>query len=81
MIDHQQAEYAVAGVRALVGADGGDVVVAETDDDSVRLTLVLDTAECAECVMPRQFLETVAFDMMKPSLPALTRVVIDDPRE
>ena len=81
MIDQQQAEDAVAGVRALVSADGGEVLVAETSEDTVRLTLVLETAECAECVMPRQFLETVALDMMKPALPALAHVVIDDPRE
>lgn len=47
MIDPQDAEAAVAGVRALVAADGGDVRVAETGEDSVRLTLVLETAECA----------------------------------
>lgn len=81
MIQPADAETAVEGVRALVAADGGDVLVAETGDDFVRLTLVLETAECAECVMPRQFLETVALDMMKPTLSALTRVDIDDPRE
>ena len=81
MIDVAAAEAALAGVRELVAADGGDIVVAATDDDTVRLTLVLDTAECAECVMPRQFLETVALDMMQPLLPQLSRVDIDDPRE
>jgi hypothetical protein len=81
MIDSTEAEAALAGVRALVAADGGDILVASTTADSVSLTLVLETAECAECVMPRQFLETVALDMMQPTLPALRAVVIDDPRE
>lgn len=81
MIDPTKAEEALAPVRELVSADGGDIVVASTSDDAVRLSLVLDTAECAECVMPRPFLETVALDMMSPALPGLTAVVIDDPRE
>ena len=81
MIEAQEAEDAVQGVRALVAADGGDILVAETGEDSVRLTLVLETAECAECVMPRAFLETVALDMMKSTLSQLKRVDIDDPRE
>lgn len=81
MIDHARAEAALAGVRELVAADGGDIVVASTSDDAVRLTLVLETAACAECVMPRAFLETVALDMMRPALPGLRAVVVDDPRE
>jgi len=81
MIDMNEAEVALSGVRDLVGADGGEILVASTGEDSVRLTLVLETAECAECVMPRQFLETVALDMMRPSIPGLASVVIDDPRE
>ena len=81
MIDLEDAEAALAGVKELVAADGGDIVVAATSQDSVRLTLVLETAACAECVMPRQFLETVALDMMRPGLPSLAEVVIDDPRE
>jgi hypothetical protein len=81
MIDPTKAEEALAPVRDLVSADGGDIVVASTTDDAVRLTLVLDTAECAECVMPRPFLETVAFDMMSPALPGLAAVEIEDPRE
>ena len=81
MIDREHAEGALAGVRELVAADGGDIVVASTSESAVRLTLVLETAACAECVMPRQFLETVALDLMQPALPGLTAVVIDDPRE
>ena len=62
MIDHQRAVEALAGVRELVAADGGDIVVVATAEHSVRLALVLETAACAECVMPRSFLESVALD-------------------
>jgi Fe-S cluster biogenesis protein NfuA len=81
MIDPERAEAALVGVRELVAADGGDILVASTTDDTVRLMLVLESAACAECVMPRPFLETVALDMMRPELPGLAVVVIDDPRE
>ena len=84
MIVRVEVEAALAGVRALVAAGGGDIVVESVGDDAVRLRLVLGTAECAECaecVMPRPFLDTVALDMMQPALPALAAVSIDDPRE
>jgi hypothetical protein len=81
MIDRESAEAALGAVRELVAADGGDILVSDVGDDAVRLRLVLDTAECAECVMPRSFLETVALDMMRPGLPGLVSVSIDDPRE
>ena len=81
MIDPTAAEAALSEVRDLVAADGGDITVHSVTDRSVELTLILDTVECAECVMPRSFLETVALDMMKPSLPGLAEVRIHDPRE
>jgi len=80
MIDPGDAEAALIAVRDLVAADGGDIIVSDTTDDTVRLTLVLETAECAECVMPRAFLETVALDMMAAHLPDLRHVEIHDPR-
>lgn len=81
MISRTDAEAALEPVQSLVRADGGDLRLVETSSDTVALELVLDTAECKECVMPRAFLETVALDMMKPSLAALTHVAITDPRE
>jgi|GEM_PF-429641 hypothetical protein len=81
MISTDTAAGALVGVRDLVAADGGDIVVTGTDEHTVTLTLILDTAECAECVMPRSFLETVALDIMQPALPGLQSVFILDPRE
>ena len=74
-------EEALAPVQAIVAADGGDLVVTGIDTTTALLRLVLDTAECRECVMPRAYLEQIALDMMQPSLPTLTAVRIDDPRE
>ncbi|MEZ5166843.1 MAG: NifU family protein [Acidimicrobiales bacterium] len=81
MIDRDLAESALVAVRDLVAADGGDVELAGVDGGTVELRLLLADAACAECVMPRSFLETVALDLMRGSVPGLEAVLIDDPRE
>ena len=81
MIDRLDAESALGEVRSLLSADGGDIVVVGVADDRIELRLILETAECAECVMPREFLESIALDMMRSSLPDLVTVSISDPRE
>ena len=68
-------------VRTLVAADGGDIVLTTIDGDTARLALVLDTAQCRECVMPGTFLEQVALDMLQPEVPGLAAVTVTDPRD
>jgi Fe-S cluster biogenesis protein NfuA len=83
MIDEAALEQALEEVQTLISADGGSFEVGFEDLESgiVSLTLVLEGAECEECVMPREFLEKVTFDLMRQSLPGLTNLTIDDPRE
>jgi len=81
VIDRTALDAALGDVRALVTADGGDLVLSSIDDGTVHLRLVLETAECQECVMPGAFLGQVALDMLSPSVPGLASVVVDDPRE
>ena len=80
MIDTAAAEAALAPVRDLIEADGGKVELVDTATDSIHIRLVLDTAECAECVMPKPFLQQVALDMLRADIPELATVEIDDPR-
>lgn len=80
-IDIASATAALEGARALVQADGGDLVVDEVDGATIRARLVIEGAECAECVMPKQFLEQVALDMVRGELPSVGAVTITDPRE
>lgn len=79
--DHDATNRALEGVRELVAADGGDIVLESVDSGTANLRLILEGAECRECVMPRAFLEQVALDMMRPHVPELTTVRIHDPRE
>ena len=81
VIDRAELDAALGDVCELVTADGGDLVLASVDGDTVHLTLVLETAECQECVMPGAFLSQVALDMLTPAVPGLSVVVVDDPRE
>jgi Fe-S cluster biogenesis protein NfuA len=80
-IDQTTVEPALEGARALVQADGGDLVVDRIEGTQVYARLVIEGAECAECVMPRQFLEQVALDMVRAELPDVSAITIDDPRE
>ena len=75
------AEAVMAVVDDLIAADGGRVEVVGAADGVVTLRLVLDGAACRECVMPRAFLETVAFDAACRIEPGLAGLVLVDPRE
>jgi hypothetical protein len=65
----------ISPVRDLIQLDGGDVEVLADDGSSVHLRLLLEDAECAECVMPRGVLEEVSSKLLG------VAVRIDDPRE
>jgi hypothetical protein len=65
----------VSPVRDLIQLDGGDIEVLSDDGSSVHLRLILEDAECAECVMPKGVLEEVSSKLLG------VTVQIDDPRE
>jgi Fe-S cluster biogenesis protein NfuA len=81
--DETAVETALASVRSLVQADGGDMALVGVDgaDGTVHLRLVLDGVDCHECVMPRSLLEDIVTNLMRRSVPDVLRVTIDDPRE
>ncbi len=81
MIDPTAVHEAMGAVAALVRADGGDLVLGGIGEDTVDLELVLETAECRECVMPRTLLEQVAHDMLAATVTGLREVRVRDPRE
>jgi Fe-S cluster biogenesis protein NfuA len=81
VLDEATIVPALDEVRALVQADGGDMELVGLDADTVRLRLVLEGASCEECVMPRDFLEQIALDVLKRNVSGVAAVSIDDPRE
>lgn len=76
-----QLQSALDEVRGLVTPDGGDVELDAVDGTTVRLRLVLETAHCVECVMPRPFLEQVALGVFQRNGVTADAIAIDDPRE
>ena len=81
MLEPDTLASALDEVRVLVRADGGDLVLTQIEGSRVDLRLIVEGAECAECVMPREFLEQVALDILRRKVPAVGAVTIADPRE
>lgn len=79
-MDQALLDEAVGELRALVALDGGDVELVSVNGGTVALRLILEGAECRECVMPKEFLEQVALDMVTTRLAEVSTVTIDDPR-
>jgi hypothetical protein len=73
----------LAELDELVKHDGAALELGAVDSTTgtVELRLVLDGVECIECIMPRDFLETLSLDVLRRSLPDVHRVRIHDPRE
>jgi Fe-S cluster biogenesis protein NfuA len=83
MLEESEVRSALDEVAALVQADGGDIEFVSLDagTGSVALRLQLESANCAECVLPREMLEGIATGMLQRSVPGITGISIDDPRE
>ena len=62
-------------------ADGVTLQLVELDGEVAHLAMTVVDADCADCVMPREFLEPVVLDLLRTSRPTLEAVRIDDPRE
>ena len=80
-MDQALLDEAVGELRALVALDGGDVEFVSAAEGTVALRLILEGAECRECVMPKKFLEQIALDMVTTRITGVSAVTIDDPRE
>jgi Fe-S cluster biogenesis protein NfuA len=83
MIEESEVRSALFEVAALVQADGGDIelVSVDTASGAVGLRLLLESANCAECVLPRAMLEGVATGILQRSVPGITGLSIEDPRD
>lgn len=83
MITQSDVDKGVAEIRSVISADGGDVALESADLESgtIDLRLILESAHCQECVLPRRFLERVATDLFAKATSARATISIDDPRE
>ena len=75
------AEQLKTSLSELVAQDGGAIELVQFTNNSIEFDLLLDSAECAECVMPKQFLEQVFLDQAQKIYGNLRSVLINDPRK
>lgn len=72
---------ALAPILTALHADGAELEVDAVSDEAVDLRLVLTSARCAECVLPRPMLEGMMLDALGSRFPAIDTVRLVDPRE
>ena len=75
------AEQLKNSLTTLVEQDGGSIELVQFTNDSIEFNLLLDSAECAECVMAKQFLEEVFLAQAQTIYGNLRSVLINDPRK
>ena len=75
------AEQLKNTLTTLVEQDGGSIELVQFTNDSMEFNLLLDGAECAECVMAKQFLEEVFLAQAQTIYGNLRSVLINDPRK
>ena len=70
-------------VSALVRPDGGDIEITGIDaaTGTVSARLLIDSADCADCILPRHLLEEIVTRRLRRLVPGAETVSIDDPRE
>jgi hypothetical protein len=73
----------LSAVRELLGPDGADVEPTGWDatTGTLAVRLVLDSAECAECVVPRPMLDTLLLNALRAHAPEVHTLDLDDPRD
>ena len=81
-VDTDAIAAAVDETGRFLRADGADLVLLDADPKMarVRLQLVLDTVECADCVLPPDALHETIVDALQRRVPGDYEVVVDDPR-
>lgn len=68
-------------LSGMISIDGGRLELREASPDRLRFELVLQDAECAECVMPRTYLEGILNTRLAEVTSSAPEVQISDPRD
>jgi hypothetical protein len=81
-VDLDAIDRSLAELRAILAADGADLVLAGTDGASAEVTLrlVLEGSECADCVVPAPLIADIAQSVFDTAGAGVEKVIVDDPR-
>lgn len=73
----------LVAVDGFLGPDGASVAVDAWDaaTGQLSLRLVLESADCAECVVPRPMLDTLLLETVQRHAPAVRAIALADPRD
>ena len=82
IVDVQLISAAIEETGRFLRADGADLLLLDADPKTarVRLRLVLDGVECADCVLPPDALFETIVDALQRRAPGDYEVLVDDPR-
>ena len=72
---------ALEPLRQSLRLDGADIELLGVHDGTAELALDVTDASCAECVLPRQSLESVVVVALRKADPRIGAAVVRDPRE
>ncbi len=73
----------LVAVDGFLGPDGATVTVEAWDaaTGQLSLRLVLESADCAECVVPRPMLDSLLLETLRRYAPAIRGLALADPRD
>ena len=74
------AEQLKTSLTELVAQDGGAIELVQFTKNSIEFDLLLGDEGCADCVMPREFLERIIFEKAQSICKDLKSVTLNDPR-
>ncbi|CAB4851965.1 MAG: NifU family protein [Actinobacteria bacterium] len=66
--------------REVLQIDGADLELTGVDAGIVHLRLIVGPDTCTDCILSKPMLETILLDVLQEADPAVTLVVVDDPR-
>lgn len=84
MADVQQLDTLRAALQPLresLQLDGADIELIGVQGGTAELTLDVSNASCAECVLPRESLESVVVVALRKADPRIAAARVRDPRE
>lgn len=67
-------------VRAMLQADGADLVLRGIEEGRASAELILTPETCQECIVPTAILEGIILQTLQEQDPAIATVDLDDPR-
>lgn len=77
----ERVEAAIAGMRQAIQADGADLVVEGVEGSVARMRLVFGPDVCEECILPNEMLRSMLLTAVRKTVPEITDVSLEDPRE